>query len=166
GVLFGGRDVYSWTAAGSRWIAHEWLTDVAMSAAHRSGGPALNSVLAAVIVTVAFALVAARLRKRGFRWAATLLTVMIAFLSSVMSLGVRPQLLELVYLGATLLFVDAWVRRSLSTRSLYAMSAAASVLWANSHGSFPLLVVTLATLSAALLTSRDKRWRFALTAAL
>ena len=165
GVLFAGRDVYSWTASGSRWIAHEWLTDAAMSAAHDRVGPTLNSILAAVIVTAAFGLVAVRLRKRGFRWTATVITVTIAFLSSVMSLGVRPQVLELVYLAATLLFIDSWVRGAISTRWLYVAAAAGGVLWANTHGSFPLFSATLAALSAALWAARDERWLVAALAA-
>jgi hypothetical protein len=158
GALFAGRDVYSWTASGSRWIAHEWLTDAAMSAAHKRGGPTVNSILAAVIVTAAFALVATRLRTRGFTWGATVSTVALAFLSSVMSLGVRPQVLELLYLAATLLFIDSWVRGAISTVWLYVGAAAGSVLWANTHGSFPLFCATLAALSAGLWVARDERW--------
>jgi hypothetical protein len=158
GVLFAGRDIYSWTATGSRWVAHEWLTDSAMSAAHNSGGPTLNSVLAALIVTAAFALIAGRLRKRGFTWAATNLTAGIAFLASVVSLGVRPQVLELLYLAATLLLVDSWIRGAIQTRWLYVAAAGGSILWANTHGSFPLFSATLAALSVALWLARDARW--------
>lgn len=165
GVLFAGRDVYSWTASGARWIPHEWLTEAVMSAADSLGGPTLNSILAAIVVTAAFALVATRLRKRGFEWTATLITITLAFLSSVMSIGVRPQVLELLYLSATLLFVDSWVRGTIPTRWLYVSAAAGGVLWANTHGSFPLFPVTLAALSAALLSARDERWLVAAFAA-
>lgn len=165
GVLFAGRDVYSWTASGARWIPHEWLTEAVMNAVHSLGGPTLNSILAALLVTAAFALVAARLRKRGFTWRATVSTIALAFLSSVMSLGVRPQVLELVYLAATLLFIDSWVRGTISTRWLYVAAAAGSILWANTHGSFPLFSATLAALSAALWVARDERWLVAAYAA-
>src|SRR3972149_1374596 len=65
-VLFGGRDVSSWTAAGAPWVAHEWLTEAAMAALHDALGATAVSVAAALIVTMAFGLVALRLRGRGF----------------------------------------------------------------------------------------------------
>jgi hypothetical protein len=166
GVLFAGRDIYSWTATGARWVAHEWLTDAAMSAAHDRGGPTLNSIFAALTVTAAFALVAARLRKRGFSWTATNLTVTVGFLASVMSLGVRPQVLELLYLAATLMVIDSWIRGTIQTRWLYVAAAGGSILWANTHGSFPLFSATLAALSVALWLARDKRWAAAACAAI
>ena len=166
GVLFAGRDVYSWTATGAKWIAHEWLTDVAMSSAHDYVGPTLNSIFAALIVTAAFALVAMRLRKRGYPWAATLITTALAFLSSAMSLGVRPQVLELLYLASALLFVDSWFRGRLPTRWFYVVMGLASVLWANTHGSFPLLTAILLAASLAFAIAGDPRWLSAALTAL
>lgn len=166
GVLFAGRDIYSWTAPGARWIPYEWLTEAVMSAAHDVGGPTLNSIFAALLVTVAFALVAIRLRKRGYKWTSTLTTTWLAFLSSIMSLGVRPQVLELVYLACALLFIDAWFRGGAMPGLLYATVALGSALWANTHGSFPLLPAILFALGAALWTSGDRRWLSAAVAAL
>ena len=158
GILFAGRDVYSWTAQGSRWIAHEWLTDAAMSAAHDLGGPTLNSIFAALLVTSAFTLVAIRLRQRGYRWTPILITTGLAFFSSIMSLGVRPQVLELVYVASVLLFVDAWFRGSVPPIWFYSTIALGSVLWANTHGSFALLPAVLFAMSAGFLISGDPRW--------
>jgi len=166
GVLFAGRDIYSWTAAGARWIPHEWLTEAGMTAAHDSIGPTLNSILAALFVTAAFALVAVRLRKRGYAWTATLITTALAFLSSIMSLGVRPQVLELVYLASVLLVVDAWFRGGIPTVWFYVTIALGSVVWANTHGSFPLLPAMLFAVSAALWMSGDLRWIPAIAATL
>lgn len=166
GVLFAGRDIYSWTAQGARWIPYEWLTETVMSVAHDLGGPTLNSIFAALVVTVAFALVAIRLRKRGYGWTATLTTTWLASLSSIMSLGVRPQVLELVYMASVLLGVDAWFRGGVPTRWFYVTVALGSVLWANTHGSFPLLPAMLFALSAALWMSGDRRWLAAAVAAL
>src|SRR3972149_6305781 len=70
GVLFGGRDVYSWTAAGAPWVAHEWLTEAAMAALHDALGATAVSVAAALIVTMAFGLVGLRPRGPGFGRAA------------------------------------------------------------------------------------------------
>lgn len=158
GVLFAGRDIYSWTAQGKLWVAHEWLTDAAMSAAHDYVGATLNSIAAALIVTAAFALVAMRLRKRGYAWPATLISTALAFLSSVMSLGVRPQVLELLYMAATLLVIDSWFRGALSAPWFYVVMAFGSLLWANTHGSFPLLTAILLAVCVAFAIAGDPRW--------
>lgn len=166
GALFAGRDIYSWTAQGARWIVHEWLTDAAMSAAHDRSGPTLNSIFAALLVTTAFALVAIRLRKLGYKWTTTLITTALTFFSSIMSLGVRPQVLELVYMASVLLLVDTWFRGRIPILSFYVTMAFGSVLWANTHGSFLLLPAMLFAFSAGFMISGDPRWLSASFAAL
>ncbi|MFN2604027.1 MAG: hypothetical protein ABR582_14895 [Gemmatimonadaceae bacterium] len=157
-ALFGGRDIYSWTAHGNLWVAHEWLTDAAMSAAHDYVGATLNSIAASLIVTAAFTLVALRLRKRRYSWSATLITTALAFLSSIMSLGVRPQVLELLYMAAALLFIDSWFRGAVPATWFYVVMALGSLLWANTHGSFPLLTAILVAVCVAFAIAGDPRW--------
>ena len=72
---------------------------------HDALGPSMNSLLAATVCAVAFLLVAVRLRRRGFGWASVLATVSLGFLCTMMSVGVRPQVLELVYLALLLLAI-------------------------------------------------------------
>jgi hypothetical protein len=158
GVLFGGRDVYSWTAAGAPWVAHEWLTEAAMAALHDGIGPTAVSFATALIVAMAFGLVALRLRGRGFGRATTLATIGLGFAGTLVSMGVRPQLLELLYLAATLLTLDAWWAGRISRGRLWALSAAGALLWANTHGSFPLLPGTLAIATVAAFVGGHRRW--------
>jgi hypothetical protein len=165
GVLLGGRDVYSWTAAGAPWVAHEWLTEVAMAALHDGPGSTVMSVAAALVVTAAFGLVVLRLRRRGFGWPSTLGTAGLGFAASLVSIGVRPQLLELLYLAGTLLALDVWHEGRFGRRGLWLLSAVAGAGWANSHGSFPLLVAVLGLTTAGLLAGRDPRWWEAAVAA-
>lgn len=157
GVLFGGVDVYSWTAAGARWVAHEWLTEAAMAALHDWLGPTAVSLAAALVVAMAFGLVAVRLRERGFGRPTTLATIGLGFVGTLVSMGVRPQLLELVYLGATLLLVDAWLAGRIGRGRLWALAGAGALVWANTHGSFLLLPGVLGIATVAAVLGRQRR---------
>ena len=157
GSAFSGRDFYSWTAAGSPWIVHEWVVDAVMAMVHRAGGRTANSFLAAALGTGAFCLVAVRLRRNGIGRAAMLVTVGIAFLSSVMSLGVRPQVLELLYLAGLLLFLDEYRARAFDRRTLWLGVAIGGMVWANTHGSFPVIVAVLGITAFGFALSRDIR---------
>ena len=158
GVLLGGVDVYSWTAAGAPWVVHEWLTEVAMAGLFDTAGPTALSAVTALIVAVAFGLVAWRLRRRSMGYAATVLAIGLGFAGTLVSMGVRPQLLELLYLAATLLIVDAWLDARLDRRRLWLAAALGTLVWANTHGSFPLLPAVLAIVTVAALVGRDRRW--------
>ncbi len=159
GVLFGGRDVYSWTAGGAPWVAHEWLTEAGMAALHDALGPTAVSLAAALVVAVTFGLVALRLRGRGFGRATTLATIGLGFAGTLVSMGVRPQLLELLYLGATLLLVEAWLAGRIGRGRLWALAGAGALLWANTHGSFLLLPGVLGIATVAAVLGRERRWR-------
>ena len=158
GSAFAGRDPYSWTATGE-WIVHEWLVEAGMSAIHDWIGPAGNSILAALLWTFAFLLVAWRLRARGFGWPPVVLTVALGFLCTMMSAGVRPQVLELVFLAASLIVVDMRRKETMSIIRFVGSMAVLMVLWVNTHGSFPLLIAVLGASAAGALLERHPAWR-------
>jgi hypothetical protein len=164
GSAFGGRDLYSWTAKGE-WIVHEWVTEIVMAVLHDSAGATVNSFLFALLPAIAFFVVALRLKGRGYRPAAVIVTVTLGFLCTMMSLGVRPQLLELVYLAATLQLVEATVSGRLPTKRVAVIAALFSALWANTHGSFPVLTVVLGLSAAGWLIDRHRVWRSLLVGA-
>jgi len=157
GVLLGGRDTYSWTAAGAPWVAHEWLTDGAMAFLHDTFGPVANSLAAAAVVLVAFALVAVRVRARGHGWPLTSAVTLLAAIAAYGSMGVRPQMLELLYLAAALVLCEAWLRRQLGTAAFAVIGALGTLLWANTHGSFFLAPAVLGVVTVGLLVLRDRR---------
>ncbi|MFI5253967.1 MAG: hypothetical protein ACHQ15_00705, partial [Candidatus Limnocylindrales bacterium] len=158
GVLLGGIDVYSWTAAGAAWVAHEWLTEAAMAALHDGLGPMAVSIAAALVVAGAFALVVARLRRRSVSRTAVLATIAVGFAGTLVSMGVRPQILELLYLATTLLAVDAWFHDRLPRRWLWVAAGLGALVWANTHGSFVLLPVILGLTALAAVLGRAPRW--------
>jgi hypothetical protein len=165
GVLLGGVDTYSWTATGAPWVAHEWLTEVLMAGINDLGGATALSALTALVVAGAFGLVATRLRRRAFGYAATIGAMALGFAATLVSMGVRPQLLELLYLTATLLVVDAWLDERLGRWPLWVASGIGALLWANSHGSFLLLAGVLGIVTVAALIGREQRWWQAAVAA-
>lgn len=158
GTVFGGRDLYSWTAGGY-WIVHEWLVEAAMSLVHDSLGAPANSILAALLTTIAFLLVAKRLRDREFGWACTLATIVLGFFCTMMSVGVRPQVLELAYLAVLLLIVDRWIENEWSAGRLRVAVFGLAVLWVNTHGSFPLMTALLGLAAAGALAEKSEKWR-------
>jgi hypothetical protein len=73
-------------------------------------------------------------------------------------MGVRPQLLELLYLAAALLVADAWFDGRLPRVRLWLLAGAGGLLWANTHGSFPMLAAVLALAAGGALLGRQGRW--------
>jgi hypothetical protein len=94
-----------------------------------------------------------------------IVTVTLGFLCTMMSLGVRPQLLELVFLAATLQLVEATLAGRLFTKGVFVVAALFSVAWANTHGSFPLLSVVLGLSAGGCLIDGRRVWRQLLAAA-
>src|SRR3990172_6315539 len=129
-----------------------------MAALHDALGATAVSVAAALIVTMAFGLVALRLRGRGFGRPTRLATIGLGFAVTLVSMGVRPQLLELLYLGATLLLVDAWLAGRIGRGRIWALAGAGALLWANTHGSFLLLPGVLGIATVAALLGHERRW--------
>ena len=90
------EDMFSYTAAGRRWFAHEWLTDVLMYLLYRAGGTSALIVVASLVVTATFMLVyhSARSGEAGDRDAppyVAVFTVLVAAFASAITWGARPQ---------------------------------------------------------------------------
>ena len=157
GMTFSGRDIYSWTAT-NVWIAHEWLTEAMMYLVDASLGPTGNSVLFGIFGVATYALVARQLRWRE-RWSVTLIVLPICFAGSMRSLGVRPLMLELLYLAFLLSVIDRYLARSITRTQLLLVAGLGAVLWANTHGSFLLMPGVLGITAAEMFIARDARWR-------
>ena len=157
GILLGGADVYSWTAAGAPWVAHEWLTEVGIAILHDGPGPTAVSFAAAIIVACAFLLVAVsistRLRSSGNDRDDRPRVCVHARLD-----GARPQLLELLYLAATLIVVDRWWSRRLTRTWLWVLTAVGAMIWTNTHGSFVLLAGVLSITFVSAVLGGERRW--------
>jgi hypothetical protein len=156
GRIFSGHDIYSWTANGI-WVAHEWLAEAVMYLVHVSLGPTGNSILFGMLGFVSYA-VLARMLRRNFDWRIVLVVLPISFLGSMRSIGVRPIMIELLYVSLLLAIVDAYAAGSISRARLFLIAFTGAVLWANTHGSFLLMPGLFAISALELRLARDERW--------
>ena len=164
GLTLSGRDIYSWTAT-NLWVAHEWATEAAMGFLHRVLGPSGNSIAAAAIGCLAYGIVAANLRARQVSMSAIVMTLPIVFVGAMRSVGVRPLMLELLFLSVLIASIDTYLSGRLGRRAALGLLLGGAIVWVNTHGSFPLLPVVLGITAAELLVVRDNRWRIFLAAA-
>jgi hypothetical protein len=131
-------DPFSYTFAGSPWVAHEWLAELIMGGVYRIGGWDGVVSLAAAATALTFGLLAYHLQ----RWLSPLAAaVALAIAGSCVasSLLVRPHLLVLPLL-------ELWVAGLLMARERGDVPwrlLPVMVLWANMHGSFVFGVLLL-----------------------
>ncbi len=124
-------DLYSYTMAGYPWISHEWLTDVLMYLAQHYLGLLFLAVIFALIAVAAYLLAA---RVSLVNWEATILAAFTAVLVAYPVVGVRPQLLTLLGLAATLWILFRW--RAAPSNNLIYWLVPLMLLWVNLHGGF------------------------------
>lgn len=125
-------DPFSWSTPGVRWVPHEWGYEALIAAARRTGGyrgvVAAHAVLAAGLVFSVFRLARVAGASKGGAAGCALLAALL--LQPVLVL--RPQV-------ASYGLFAWWLGRLLGRRTRWAEGAAVAMVWANLHGSFPLL---------------------------
>ena len=138
-------DFYSYTAAGRRWIAGEWLSEILFATAfkigHWRGVVILSAItIAAIVATLSFYLL------RNLRFSVAIgWTALTAFAISPHFLA-RPHLFSfLLLLIWLIILIDAY--DSGDFRPSIFILAILMVLWANLHGSFTLGAVVLCVFS-------------------
>jgi hypothetical protein len=125
-------DPFSFTAPGRLWVAHEWLSELAMYASYRvAGWSGLINLIGTAMATL-FALVAYEIR----RWLsprASIVALLMLVTGLLPSLLARPHILALPIL-ATWLIVLLHARERGRAPPLGV--ALVMLVWANAHGSF------------------------------
>jgi hypothetical protein len=158
-------DPYSFTAAGTPWVDHEWLFQVLAWAAHERIGPAALVLLKAALVLGLLFLASRLLEREGHGPAGRAFLLTIAIVGSAFRIDVRPELV-------TLLLVPLSVHLAMAGRvrgriAPLALVVGLCALGANMHVGVILvpailLAGALATaLRAALVTSEAGERRFA-----
>ncbi|MGN6817666.1 MAG: hypothetical protein ACTHJR_03240 [Sphingomonas sp.] len=125
-------DPFSFTARGRPWVAHEWLSELAMFLAWRSGGWSGLILLFGAAAAALYAIVALHLR-RWQRTGAAALTMVYLTIGLAQSLLARPHLLALPMLAAWLI---ALLRARERERAPALALGILMLVWANAHGSF------------------------------
>lgn len=125
-------DPFSFTARGHPWVAHEWLSELAMYAAWRAGGWSGLILLFGIATAALYAIVALHLRRWQRPGAAALMMVYLS-IGLGQSLLARPHLLALPMLAAWLI---ALLHARERDRAPPLALALLMLVWANAHGSF------------------------------
>lgn len=131
-------DLFSYTAQHHTWIPHEWLSQLTIYAAYRTGGysglMAWLCILSAVLLVAGYVLcsIVSGNSKVSF------LGVLVIWLFATVGFAVRPQMI-----GYVLLIVELLVLHLGRTRNAqwFWMLPALFALWVNCHGSFFIGVV-------------------------
>ncbi len=103
-------DPFSFTAAGTPWVDHEWLFQVLVFLGHRALGPGALVLLKVVAVLLLVLRIAAHLERERSGAAAGSLILVVALLGASFRLDVRPEL-------CTLLLVPLILDRVLRARA-------------------------------------------------
>jgi hypothetical protein len=127
-------DPFSWSANGRKWIAHEWLAEIALYGGWKLGGWTLLIVSSAAIITLAWYLVYRTLRVVGAGFASSIVITFLAAIATVHTWGVRPQMLSLCFVAFVGLRLQQW-RTSNTSRTPWELIALIA-LWANMHGGY------------------------------
>jgi len=144
------QDPFSHTMRGAPWIAHEWLSEIALALAHDGGG--WTAVVA--LASLAFAATVGLLARALLRWLEPIHVVLVSALAVLMTashLLARPHVLAMPLL---LLWVIGLVRAREEERSPSLWLLPVMTLWANLHGGFTLgLALALALAAEAVLAA-------------
>ncbi|UCE85857.1 MAG: hypothetical protein JSU66_16265 [Deltaproteobacteria bacterium] len=169
-------DRYSFTAAGNRYVAHEWLAATYYALAERAAGT--TGVIVAGKLVPGIALLGVLLlafRTTGAPPATFLPVLLLVLTLARHRIIVRPELFAAL-LAVTLVWLllrDRRQARAGGSRRALLFTIPLAALWANLHGSFPIgIVVVLAfaavELAEPLFWPRDatgRRWRLLAAAA-
>jgi len=127
------EDAFSFTAAGQKWLAQQWLAELAMALVHRLAGLDGLLLISCAILSGVFAWLAARLRSGGLKWPTVLLLVLLGLGAASCHFMPRPHLASIVLIGAChAILCDVEVGRR-EPRSLLWLPVIL-VVWTNLHG--------------------------------
>jgi hypothetical protein len=127
-------DVFSFTAAGQPWIAHEWLTELGFALVQSRFGYVGNVLGMGLLGGLAALALFATCRRWGVGELPAVVLVLWAFGMSLGSFGVRPQGMTRVLLTLSVLVLTIY--RQHRDRRLLLVFPPLLALWSNLHGGF------------------------------
>lgn len=131
-------DPFSFTAEGTPWIAHYWLSDVLFASVNRAFGVSGLILLCAAVVAAAFAIVHRLMVRRGVDPFLAALLLGIAVVAARFRFMVRPQVFMFLFAAIFLSILCTDLRRH-PRRLLWLLPV--MLLWVNMHASFVLALV-------------------------
>lgn len=150
-------DPFSFTATGRTWMAHEWLSEIAMAGAWYAAGWRGIMLLFGATTAALYAMLALHLRKWMTPRAAalTLLYVSAALLPIYLA---RPHMLALPLLARWMLLM---IRAREQDRAPSLWLGLVMLVWVNAHASFIIGIAIAGAfgLEALIEAPRDRRWK-------
>lgn len=150
-------DPFSHTMRGADWMAHEWLAEVILSAAHQFGGWTVVVGVAALSLAATIALLARAL----LRWLEPIYVLLFAGLAVAMTAGhllARPHMLAMPLM---MIWTIELVHASEENRSPRLWLLPVMTLWANLHGGFTLGIALACAFALEALLNAPREQRFA-----
>lgn len=127
-------EAWSWTLAGTPWVDFEWLGQLALATAFRTGGFQTLVALKALACALAVLQVYGAARREEAARGTALLGALLALSALRLRAHARPELVTLVLLPLFLAAARERCRRPFPLWPLAVLTA----LWANVHGGWPL----------------------------
>lgn len=141
-------DVFSATFAGREWVAHEWLSEVVMYAAHLAFGYGGLVVLFALVITAAMWLAYGLCARRAGHPHVAGLALLLGALTASPTWGVRPQMFTFLFASLFLVILDGHVSGNRRGRLWWLVPL--SAVWANMHAGFAMGFALIALTAAGL----------------
>jgi len=144
-------DIYSFTKAGSEWVAHEWLSEVVMYAIYRLSGWGGLLFIFSALITITLYLTYRR--SEGQPYVAAL-SILLAAASSSPLFGIRPQMITLLLAAIFIGMLTRYAADGQSRRLWWMVPL--MVVWVNLHAGYALglALIGLYIVSLAL----DRKW--------
>lgn len=144
-------DVFSFTARGWEWVAHEWLSELLMYTLYRAAGWGALIVFFSLVMTAALWLTFRRAVQRGAHMHVAGAATLLGAFATGPIWGVRPQMISFLFTSVFLTVLDGYARREQTGgergRKLWLL-VPLTFIWANMHGAFALGLGILAVACA------------------
>jgi hypothetical protein len=133
-------DAYSFTAAGTPFIYHAWLSAVSLWLTFQAGGVPLTFVLQGIVLGLFYLFFWLSAREVGINERLATLLLIVAALAGSNNWQTRPQIFGYLLFAITVWIVLRWQNGKNGTLLLVPLIG---VLWINLHGSFIMLYICL-----------------------
>lgn len=127
------QDTFTFTFAGKKWIAHQWLGECLMAVIDKIDGMDSLLLTAATILAALYTWLAYRMIREGLHWALASVVLMLAIAASSSHFHVRPHIATIVFIAIFYgLLCDFEIGR-IGIRGLLWLIPI-SILWTSLHG--------------------------------
>jgi len=158
------QDPYSYLTENSKWINHEWLSDVIFALFYSAGGtPALVALKSFFVITISLLLWRSLLKSGFGSVAAASIMIFVQVLLAIAFPPLRPNLFTCLFLTLELLILTTYSKRIATANQslIILLLPPLFMLWANLHGGFimGLLILVIYWLSSTAETIWSRNWQ-------